>query len=104
MYQQLKKYGSLFLLLLFLFPLVEKEIHNYEHTTDEHCLSTDAHFHTERHNCSICDYTLSNPHFITDADVVIICTSHHFSFHPFTESIHSPAAFQDLPSRAPPVC
>jgi hypothetical protein len=104
MRQQLKKYGSLFLLLLFLFPLVEKQVHIQQHLTDERCVSSDKHFHTEEHKCSICDYTLSNPCIITNADPLLILSVHRSYFQQFTESIHLPTAFQDLPSRAPPIC
>ncbi|HET6228248.1 MAG TPA: hypothetical protein VFF27_18350 [Bacteroidia bacterium] len=104
MQQRLQKYGSLFLLLLFLFPLIEKGIHTFEHAGEERCVASDKHLHEQQHSCSICDFTLSNPHFIADADVVIIPNVHRIYFQPFTQSIHIPEAFQDLPSRAPPIC
>lgn len=104
MHQQLKKYGSLFLLLLFLFPLVEKQAHIYRHADDERCISADKHFHSQEHSCSICDYTLSGPCVIVDAEQIIILSSQLIFLKQFAESIYVPAAFQDLPSRAPPVC
>ncbi|HRG37031.1 MAG TPA: hypothetical protein PK289_00725 [Bacteroidia bacterium] len=104
MHQQLKKYGSLFLLLLFLFPFVEKQIHTYQHADDERCISADKHFHSEEHSCSICDYTLTQPCFITDAPPLVILSEQCIYLKQFTESVHTPTAFQDLPSRAPPVC
>ncbi len=49
---------SCFLLLLFLFPLAEKEFHALEHGGDEHCAEHELmHLHEKEHDCTICDYT-----------------------------------------------
>lgn len=104
MRQQLKKYGSFFLLLLFLFPLVEKQIHIYQHSDDERCLASEKHFHTQEHSCAICDYTLTSPCLITDIDAITIPSTQLVFLKQFREGLYVPAAFQDLPSRAPPVC
>ena len=54
-----KKIYSLLLLLLFLFPVVEKEVHSYEHKDDFHCTTkSDKHFHSKEHYCSICDFNI----------------------------------------------
>lgn len=103
MHQHLRKYGSIFLLLLFLFPFVEKQIHIYQHADDERCISADKHFHSEEHSCSICDYTLTQPCLITDANPVIILSEQRIFLKQYAEDLHTPSAFQYLPSRAPPV-
>jgi hypothetical protein len=64
---------SAFLLLLFLFPFVQKGIHDLKHSKDFHCYVLNAkHFHKKEHVCSICDFTfvdsntpLENNHNIT---------------------------------------
>lgn len=45
------------MLLLFLFPLAEKGIHDFSHINDTHCISSDKHFHSPEHHCEICDFT-----------------------------------------------
>jgi hypothetical protein len=54
----LRKYFSLFLLTLFLFPQIEKNVHDLKHTTDFHCKATDEHFHQAQHTCPICEFTV----------------------------------------------
>lgn len=104
MLQQFKKYSSIFLLLLFLFPFVEKQVHIYQHADDERCVAADKHFHSQEHSCSICDYTLTEPCLITDANPVIVLSEQRIFLKQYTESVYIPTAFQDLPTRAPPVC
>jgi hypothetical protein len=60
MYIQFRKYAALFLLVLFVFPFVEKGIHDFEHAKDIHCfIKNSTHFHTHEHHCEICDFTVS---------------------------------------------
>jgi hypothetical protein len=50
---------SLFVLFLFVFPFVQKEIHTFEHSHDFHCTSkTERHFHAEQHHCLVCEYNI----------------------------------------------
>lgn len=44
------------LLALFLFPGIEKEVHDWQHANDFHCTADIAHLHSSHHNCSLCDY------------------------------------------------
>jgi hypothetical protein len=104
MHQQLKKYGSLFLLLLFLFPIVEKQLHAFDHVNDKHCQATDKHFHELEHSCSICEFTIADTCPVPDTGLHIVISEYNHSFQSFIESKHLPEAFQDLPSRAPPIC
>ena len=104
MHQQLKKYGSIFLLLLFLFPLVEKQLHIFDHLDETRCLATDKHFHEQEHSCRICEFTITDSGLLPDVEFNFILSEEQSIFQIFSESIHTPKAFQDLPSRAPPVC
>ncbi|TAL58372.1 MAG: hypothetical protein EPN85_11745 [Bacteroidetes bacterium] len=56
---RIREYFSLFFLSLFVFPYVQKGIHDLEHASEVHCtdkLST--HLHEFSHTCSLCDYTI----------------------------------------------
>lgn len=55
--QKLKNICALFILAVFLFPLVQGEVHNFSHIDDFHCNSAEAHFHEAEHHCILCDYT-----------------------------------------------
>jgi hypothetical protein len=103
LHQQLKKYCSVFFLFLFLFPLAEKEMHALEHSSDAHCTASDIHLHSLEHHCAICDFTITDSDKPTDIAVHFILSVSSFSFQQLTESVHTPSAFQDLPSRAPPI-
>lgn len=100
---ELKKYSSLLLLILFLFPMVEKQAHAFEHSADTHCIASDKHFHEPEHHCDICDFTLTDTHHSADAGYRIIVSVQHFSFSSQLESLYISGAFQHLPARAPPV-
>jgi hypothetical protein len=73
----LKKGISVFFLALFLFPLVQKELHALEHANDFHCSSALNHFHEKEHFCSLCDFIVpltlvtSQPVF----DFTLVCHS-----------------------------
>ncbi|MGZ4053703.1 MAG: hypothetical protein ACXVPY_08135 [Bacteroidia bacterium] len=103
MHSQVKKYVSIFFLFLFLFPTIEKQVHAFEHSADSHCTATDKHFHTLEHSCSICDFTITDSNQAPETEIQFIISANHFSYHPFIESVNIPDAFQNLPSRAPPI-
>lgn len=100
---RLKKFFVLFTLLVFLFPFVEKEVHNFSHETDFHCNESDIHFHSEEHHCNVCDFTidvngspeLNQPRFKFDEAI-----NSYFSFNENNLSLHE-AEYSSL--RAPPV-
>ncbi|HLG04277.1 MAG TPA: hypothetical protein VI731_11835 [Bacteroidia bacterium] len=49
--------AGVFMLLVFLFPFVEKGMHDFEHRDDFHCTEKSSkHLHANDHDCSICDY------------------------------------------------
>ncbi|MBN8694948.1 MAG: hypothetical protein J0L87_00335 [Bacteroidetes bacterium] len=99
----LNRYCSIALLFLFLFPLVEKEMHTLEHMDDFHCTSSDKHFHEQEHSCSLCDYSVPDSNELEIAYYQFRSFGKIISFDLFTSSVHSPSSYQDIPSRAPPV-
>ena len=103
MNQQVKKYFSIFLLFLFVFPLAEKEVHSIKHISDLHCSSANKHLHPLEHNCSICDYNSTNSNTSPLAQNNFILSVQNFSFVPFAENIPVLSAEYNLPARAPPV-
>ena len=52
-----KSIVAVFTLLVFLFPLVEKGLHDFSHINDKYCASADKHFHPLEHHCEMCDFT-----------------------------------------------
>ncbi len=54
---KLKPILAIFTLLVFLFPLMEKGLHDFSHISDKHCISADKHFHPSEHHCEVCDFT-----------------------------------------------
>ena len=55
---RLKSILAVFALLVFLFPQVEKEIHNFEHHSQVNCTDHNyVHFHKAEHHCYLCDFT-----------------------------------------------
>jgi len=103
MQKHFKKYFSVFFLALLLFPMVEKQVHAYEHRDDIHCSATDKHFHTLEHSCSICDYTSTDSNPSAENRITFYITAVNFQHTCFSAGINIPTAFQDLPSRAPPL-
>jgi hypothetical protein len=103
MHQRIKKYLSFLFLLLFLFPMVEKGMHELEHKDDFRCSSTNKHFHNLEHNCSICDFTTIDSNNSASHKFELITPTQLFLFHPFVENISVEDAFQYLPARAPPI-
>jgi hypothetical protein len=103
MQQQLKKYFSVIFLWLFLVPMVEQEIHAFEHQQDVHCNATDKHFHELEHTCSICDFTYTSSNYLADNNFQSIISVQQFYYSPFIKSVNTPLSLSLLPARAPPV-
>jgi hypothetical protein len=99
----LKKYLSIFFLLLFLFPIVEKEAHAFEHIADVHCTANQKHFHSLEHHCILCDFINTDSNKPTDINYQFILAAEAFLFQPHIECVNIPDAFYNLPARAPPV-
>lgn len=102
MRKELQKYISFSLCLLFLFPMVEKQIHAFEHSDDKHCTANEKHFHEQEHHCNICDFTHtdSSPDFVVNHGFVAF--SQQFIFPSLPESVCLTETYYNLPSRAPP--
>ncbi len=77
-------------------------MHALKHLTDFHCASANKHFHTIEHNCSICDFTITNSNSSPETHHQFILFVQGFSFEPFIESIALQSTFNNLPARAPP--
>lgn len=53
------KIASVCLLFLFLFPQVQKGLHDFSHRNDSHCAATtEQHLHSLEHVCFICDFSV----------------------------------------------
>ena len=96
------KYIPVFLLFLFLFPLVEIGIHDFSHRNDSHCLSNQKHFHQQEHNCSLCDYNTSTSDASLPKPEVLASVSFPVFYSSLTESeVLAPVQY-NLSPRAPP--
>jgi hypothetical protein len=104
MHKITKQLSSLSFLLLFLFPLVEKQLHAMEHADDIHCNATDKHFHEAEHSCSICDYTFSDTPSELKAEYSFFLSTINFEYIGFHPILNSGSETLLLPSRAPPIC
>lgn len=50
--------SSVFFLLVFLYPVVEKSVHELSHEDHVHCNSfSQYHWHEQEHHCGICEFT-----------------------------------------------
>jgi len=99
-----KKIFSLLMLLAFLLPAVEKEIHSFEHKDDFHCTTkADKHFHEEAHNCSICDFNVPVVTESFEKDFSFILTAYSAHFIPVEKNRFLSAPINLLPPRAPPI-
>lgn len=104
MKEMYKKYLSLFFLFLFLFPQVEKAVHDFHHRDDLHCSEKKSvHFHEQEHVCSVCDYTI--PVFNTPIEqefdfALSVCSSNYFEY---IESAPLSNNDYNFSPRAPPI-
>ena len=78
-------------------------MHAFEHSDDIHCSITDQHFHEQEHECSICDFTITDTNGNHSNDVSFVISSQNFSYQLFTPELSIPFAYSNLPARAPPV-
>jgi len=99
----IRKVGSLFFLGIFLWFYSVKDIHDVIHADDVHCHVLNAHhFHTQEHNCPICDFEFPG---FDDQIVKVEVSAHSFFIKPqatiLAEAI-SCESFSLSPSRGPP--
>lgn len=99
-----KNYFVGILLLLFLFPQVQKGVHDFSHRHDTHCdAKAEKHFHTFEHVCSLCDFSVPvSTEFQTFHFSLFEKISENHYRIPHVELIISDC-FLQLPPRAPPV-
>lgn len=103
--RKLKAITALFFLFLFLFPQVEKGIHDLEHADDTHCTDvSEAHFHELSHLCSLCDYVFASPDHLyfesAISDEPVSAVKGYF----ISSEVFFSAPRYNLSLRAPPVC
>ncbi len=82
--------------------MAEKEVHAFQHLKDFHCSSSNKHFHTVEHSCSVCDFTSTNSSSAPETHYQFIISVQQFSFLPFVEIAALQNTFNNLPARAPP--
>lgn len=103
MNKHLKKYSAFCFLFLLLFPIAEKAFHALEHQDEIHCSIIDKHFHEQEHECSICDFTITDSNDVPYTDISFIISFRNFSYTEFSSGLSIPNAHSNLPSRAPPL-
>jgi len=105
MIRKLKSCFSVFLLAVFLFPTVVKEVHIVNHEKRFHCdANGEQHLHTQHHDCTLCDFVLPVVSSPSNVD-------NNFSLFCFAETIFPRQAYVYFSSsrlsstslRAPPV-
>lgn len=104
MQQFYKKYSSFFLLIIFLVPQIEKQLHDLKHANDVHCsIHAEFHFHKQEHSCGICDYTIGllNPSAVENHELIL--SSINFIYLSYTTQVTLFELTCKLPPRAPPV-
>ncbi|MDF2435659.1 MAG: hypothetical protein K0Q95_35 [Bacteroidota bacterium] len=102
MQKRVKTYLSVFLLFLFLFPMAEKQVHAFNHHTDEHCSSSDKHFHEEEHSCNICDFNFTDSALCPEDEISFSLAVISSDYNTYSENNYSEKAFYLLSSRGPP--
>lgn len=102
MHKVIKNYISIILLLLFLFPIAEQQLHAIDHSSFKHCTASDKHFHTVEHRCAICDFNFSTPTIIPATAAVVLNHESTFLYTYYIQKIYITTVFRNLPARAPP--
>jgi hypothetical protein len=103
MNSSLRKLSGYFLLLAFLFPLVQKGIHDFGHRLDFHCEEkSDKHFHEQEHTCAACDYQVPASGDLSFSSDCILIPAKPFSPVDFTIAEFPSAFFHRTLSRGPP--
>jgi hypothetical protein len=103
MHKVFQKYCSLFVLLLFLFPMVEKQLHAFEHLNEQHCTANEKHFHEAEHHCTVCDFTLTSAVDVDNSAYQYINSFKEIPYLVFIQSTNIVDTYIDIPARAPPV-
>lgn len=104
MQNPLKKYYSLVLLFLYLFPQVEKGIHNLYHERNAACdtKNNEISFNAKQHSCFICDSNLADIHGLAGEIVTVHIKRCPTSYIFYSHQISVSHFDYQLPARAPP--
>jgi hypothetical protein len=100
----MRKVIPVFFLVLFLFPLVQQELHAFGHRNDVSCTAKDTkHLHEQHHYCKFCDFNVP-VHAFLQADFAIVFTlQHYLTFSSGFTAFHAFCLNHAGPPRAPPV-
>lgn len=94
----------LFLLAIFAFPFVQRELHRHEHKNEVHCKAiTENHFHEFEQECKVCDFTLPTTDDVSEKVTSVNSDSSTFKYQGFTQQIIYFFVEQFFLQRAPPV-
>lgn len=94
---------SLFLLAVFAFPFIQKEIHSLEHSDEVHCTTkTEKHFHEQEHSCSVCDFTMPASESVKEPAGTVANDSTLFTYSGLTQQLVYFFVEQFFLQRAPP--
>ncbi len=92
------------LLALFLFPQVQKGMHDFEHRHDTHCdAKAEQHLHPLEHVCSICDFSVPVSTEFTYFQIRDFTFFTTVSYFEPQNSVVPSNSWQQIPPRAPPV-
>jgi hypothetical protein len=70
-----KSHIAIFCFILFVFPVVAKQMHALIHSSENHCNEHHVvHLHESEHNCFLCDYVHFHPPFYQTTYSVITIT------------------------------
>ena len=101
----LKPWFSVFLLAIFLFPTIVKEVHTVNHEKRFHCdANGDQHLHTLHHDCNLCDFVIPVVSAPSSFQTHFFLT--HFAEYSFPHQVEfyfSSSRFSSPSLRAPPV-
>jgi hypothetical protein len=63
MFLQIRKHIVILMMGILLYPIVQKDVHDYLHSDDFHCTSkTEKHLHQPPHFCLICNLIIHLPY------------------------------------------
>jgi hypothetical protein len=106
MINKLKPLFSVFLLAVFLFPTIVKEVHTVNHEKRFQCnANEEQHLHTLHHDCNLCDFVLpitSDPSAAHNSFSSL--NFREYTFPNLIEVYFSSSHFSSAQLRAPPVC
>jgi hypothetical protein len=106
MISKLKSVFSVFLLAVFLFPTIVKEVHTVNHEKRFRCdANGEQHLHVQHHDCTLCDFVL--PVVSSASDIELNFSLFSFASVIFPgrgEFYFSSYQFSSAQLRAPPVC